>query len=159
MANLASEASDQVLNFLKTTGLDFKIVETPFSVEIQIKKKFIKYNQRHLSSKVRGCSSQLQPETIPDSSSNLKQFSNIPSKLQPKVSAPSSFISSIKDTKAKDMQVIPTTYPDKNTFLSQALVNPNSYQITFPSSNEQQDLVKHTQNISSYEQQDLFNSP
>jgi hypothetical protein len=44
LANLAEEAGDQVLNFVKATGLDFKIVETPFSLEIKIRKKFIKYN-------------------------------------------------------------------------------------------------------------------
>ena len=44
MANLAAEAGDQVLNFVKASGLDFKIVETPFSLEIKIKKNFIKYN-------------------------------------------------------------------------------------------------------------------
>ena len=44
MANLAAEAGDQVLNFVKASGLDFKIVETPVSLEIKIKKKFIKYN-------------------------------------------------------------------------------------------------------------------
>ena len=44
MATLAAEASDQVLNFVKLSGLDFKIVETPFSLEIKIKKKFTKYN-------------------------------------------------------------------------------------------------------------------
>ena len=103
MANFASEASDQVLNFLKATGLDFKIVETPFSLEIQIKKKFIKYNQSHPGSQLRVSSSRLQPEIIPDSSSNLKQFSNSSSKLPPSVSAHSSCSSSTMDIKAKDI--------------------------------------------------------
>ena len=103
MANFASEASDQVLNFLKATGLDFKIVKTPFSVEIQIKKKFIKYNQSHPGSQLGVSSSRLQPEIIPDSSSNLKQFSNSSSKLPPCVSAHSSCSSSTMDIKAKDI--------------------------------------------------------
>ena len=44
MAILAAEAGDQVLNFVKATGLDFKIVETSFSLEIKIRKNFMKYN-------------------------------------------------------------------------------------------------------------------
>ena len=44
MAKSAAEASEQLLKLIKTTGLDFKIIETPFSLDIQIKKKFIKYN-------------------------------------------------------------------------------------------------------------------
>ena len=43
--NEDEDVSDQVLKFFKSSGLDFKIVETPFSINIQIKKKFVKYNE------------------------------------------------------------------------------------------------------------------
>ena len=65
MANLAAEAGDQVLNFVKATGLDFKIVETPFSLEIRIKKKFIKYNP---GSQQKTTVSKLSKATKPSSS-------------------------------------------------------------------------------------------
>ena len=52
MANEAAAVSEQVLQFIKNTCLDFKITETPFSLDIQIKKKFIIYNS--------GSGSQLQ---------------------------------------------------------------------------------------------------
>jgi hypothetical protein len=65
MANLAAEAGDQVLNFVKATGLDFKIVQTPFSLEIKIKKKFIKYNP---GSQQKTTVSKLSKTTKPSSS-------------------------------------------------------------------------------------------
>ena len=73
MAKIATEASDQVLNFVKASGLDFKIVETPFSLEIKIKKKFIKYN---LGSQPKTSLSKAEKDVKPNSHINTKPFSN-----------------------------------------------------------------------------------
>ena len=68
MAILAAEAGDQVLNFVKASGLDFKIVETPFSLEIKIKKN--KYN-RDLNQRLHFPNCQKPPSQVPQSPPTL----------------------------------------------------------------------------------------
>jgi hypothetical protein len=95
MANLAAEASDKVLNFVKLSGLDFKIVETPFSLEIQIKKKFTKYN--HGS----------QPKTtLSKLSKNVNPSSNASQPISHSVTATNS-----QDIMAKPMDSCTLTLP------------------------------------------------
>ena len=96
MANLPTEASDQVLNFVKLSGLDFKIIETPFSLEIKIKKKFTKYNN---GSQPKKPLSKLSEKCKPNSQNFPKLF---PSASYP---IPNSFItaSNSQDVMAKSM--------------------------------------------------------
>ena len=78
MANLAAKASDQVINFVKLSGLDFKIVETPFSLEIKIGKKFTKYNHGSQPTLSK------QPKNVkPNSQIYPKSFSNASQPISP----------------------------------------------------------------------------
>jgi hypothetical protein len=123
MAKLAAEASDQVLSFVKATGLDFKIVETPFSLEIEIKKKFIMYNP---GSKPKTTFSKVAKDVKPNSQINPKPFSN---SSQPK-NVPAT--STLFDVMAKPMdsctQPLPFLTSHYGTMVTSSpfMINPTS---------------------------------
>ena len=104
MADQASAVSDEVLKCIKSSGLDFKVIETPFSLEIMIKKKFIKYNS--------GSSSQLHSTF----SKSLDDACPKPSHFLPQPqSTHNNFPNSMKDLTTKPMIIQTLTTSNSNS--------------------------------------------